>query len=127
MYRYCVSLAFFVAAAAGAAPAEVNEMLDSSADARTVLACHESYVKKFSAILPALSATDVAIGAKAHCADEARIFEKNLRAGRMSNAAEAWLLPESIDRHIDKFNDYKFSYTVDLYLKSLIGEPQDDG
>ncbi|MGB3392615.1 MAG: hypothetical protein WA956_15445 [Stenotrophomonas sp.] len=103
-----------------AAAAEPNEHYDQNPHARAVLECHAHYAQTYATVRPAFQATDIAIGAKAHCMEQRREFERHVRDGS-SGGAGVVLLPPVADQYLSDFREFLYAYTVDQYLQASAG------
>ena len=101
-----------------AAAAEPNEHYDQDPHAHAVLECHARYAQTYAAVRPAFQATDIAVGAKAHCLEQRREFERHVRDGSSGDAG-MMLLPPVADQYLSDFREYLDAYTVDQYLQAV--------
>lgn len=108
-----------IVASAIAAPAKGADPYEDEPAARVVLECHARYAQTHATVRPAFQASDIAVGAKAHCIEQSREFERQVREGSFGGGKAAWMVPAVADRYLSEFRDFVFAYTVDQYMKAV--------
>ncbi|WP_254574420.1 hypothetical protein [Stenotrophomonas acidaminiphila] len=108
-----------VAVSAITAPAKAADRYEDDSAARAVLECHARYAQTYATIRPIFQASDIAIGAKAHCIEQMREFERHVREDASGSGKAVWMMPAVADRYLGGFHDYVYAYTVDQYVKAV--------
>lgn len=117
--KYQLAGYLLLVAAAGAAPARAADRYEDEPAAHAVLECHARYAQTYATIRPAFQAADIAIGAKAHCIEQMRDFERHVREDSSGGGKMVWMMPAVADRYLGGFHGYVYAYTVDQYVKAV--------
>lgn len=102
-----------------AAPAKGTDRYEDERVARVVLECHARYAQTHAVARPAFQASDIAVGAKVHCIEQCREFERQVREGSFGGGKAAGMVPGVADRYLSEFRDFVYAYTVDQYVKAI--------
>lgn len=102
-----------------ATPATAADHYEDEPAARAALECHARYAQTYATLRPAIQASDIAVGARAHCIEQNREFERQVREGSSGGGKTVWMMPALADGYIGEFREFVYAYTVDQYVKAV--------
>lgn len=100
----------------GTQPARGNDS-DKLAMAE-VLDCYSSYVERYATAVSDVTATELAIAASAHCADELEEFAAKLTEGRNEDAHAIVFGEKGQRAEVEELEKRAFAHALDVYVKT---------